>query len=153
MNVQSSVTDEGLSDYLKSLKLDERSNDKNLQPENKAANPGGEQNAKGTKQWSLKDFEIGKPLGRGKFGDVYLAREKRSKYIVALKVIFKHQVQKAGCEHQLRREIEIQSHLRHPNILRLYGYFYDDSRVYLILEYASKGEMYKQLQKKSRFDE
>jgi serine/threonine protein kinase len=28
-------------------------------------------------------------------------------------------------EHQLRREIEIQSHLRHPNILRLYGYFYD----------------------------
>ena len=29
-------------------------------------------------------------------------------------------------EHQLRREIEIQSHLRHPNILRLYGYFYDE---------------------------
>jgi len=31
-------------------------------------------------------------------------------------------------EHQLRREIEIQSHLRHPNILRLYGYFYDAVR-------------------------
>ena len=29
---------------------------------------------------------------------------------------------------QLRREIEIQSHLRHTNILRLYGYFYDQSR-------------------------
>ena len=29
-------------------------------------------------------------------------------------------------ERQLRREIEIQSHLRHPNILRLYGYFYDE---------------------------
>jgi len=27
-----------------------------------------------------------------------------------------------------------QSHLRHDNILRLYGYFYDQSRVYLILE-------------------
>ena len=65
------------------------------------------------KKWCLNDFEIGKPLGKGKFGNVYLAREKRSKYIIALKVIFKQQVQKAGCEHQLRREIEIQSHLRY----------------------------------------
>jgi hypothetical protein len=38
------------------------------------------------KRWTLADFEIGKPLGRGKFGDVYLAREKKSKFIVALKV-------------------------------------------------------------------
>jgi hypothetical protein len=44
---------------------------------------------------------------------------------VALKVLFKNQLQQSQVEHQLRREIEIQSHLRHPNILRLYGYFYD----------------------------
>ena len=36
--------------------------------------------------WQLTDFDIGKPLGRGKFGNVYLARERNSKYIVALKV-------------------------------------------------------------------
>lgn len=29
------------------------------------------------KRWMLNDFDIGKPLGRGKFGHVYLAREKR----------------------------------------------------------------------------
>jgi len=104
-------------------------------------------------QWFLSDFDIGKPLGRGKFGNVYLAREKRSKFIVALKVLFKNQLQKAGVEHQLRREIEIQSHLRHPNILRLYGYFYDQNRVYLILEYAAKGELYKELQKLGNFPE
>ena len=98
------------------------------------------------KEWQLSDFDIGKPLGRGKFGNVYLAREKNSKYIVALKVLFKSQLQKAGVEHQLRREIEIQSHLRHTNILRLYGYFYDSTRVYLILEFAAKGELYKELQ-------
>lgn len=45
--------------------------------------------------------------------------------MVALKVLFKNQLQQSQVEHQLRREIEIQSHLRHPNILRLYGYFYD----------------------------
>ncbi len=38
------------------------------------------------RRWQLEDFDIGKPLGRGKFGNVYLAREKRSKFIVALKV-------------------------------------------------------------------
>ena len=42
---------------------------------------------------------------------------------------------------------------RHNNILRLYGYFYDDKRVYLILEYAPKGELYKELTKKSKFSE
>ena len=34
-------------------------------------------------------------MGKGKFGNVYLAREKKSKFIVALKVLFKSQLQKA----------------------------------------------------------
>jgi len=108
-----------------------------------------------TNRWQLSDFEIGRPLGKGKFGNVYLAREKRSKFIVALKVLFKSQLQKAHVEHQLRREIEIQSHLRHPHVLRMFGYFYDETRVYLILEFAPRGEMYKALQKQpdGRFDE
>ena len=45
-----------------------------------------------------------------------------------LQALYKTQLQQYKVEHQLRREIEIQSHLRHPNILRLYGYFYDDVR-------------------------
>jgi len=76
-----------------------------------AAQPG-----KTEKRWQLSDFEIGKALGRGKFGNVYLAREKRTGYIVALKVLFKKQLQKNQVEHQLRREIEIQSHLRYFEI-------------------------------------
>lgn len=104
-------------------------------------------------RWALKDFEIGKPLGKGKFGSVYLAREKKTKYIVAIKVLQKNQLLKAGVEHQLRREIEIQSHLRHRNILRMYGYFYDAKRIYLILEYSPGGELYKRLQSKGRFSE
>ncbi len=38
------------------------------------------------KALSLSDFELGNKLGRGKFGNVYIAREKKSQYIVALKV-------------------------------------------------------------------
>nr|XP_056719615.1 aurora kinase B [Euleptes europaea] len=103
--------------------------------------------------FTINDFEIGRPLGKGKFGNVYLARVKETQFIVALKVIFKSHLEKEGMEHQLRREIEIQSHLRHPNILRMYNYFDDKKRVYLILEYAPRGELYKDLQKHKRFDE
>lgn len=71
----------------------------------------------------------------------------------ALQVIKKSQLLKAGVEHQLRREIEIQSNLRHRNVLRLFGYFYDETRIYLILEFAPGGELYKVLTTKVRFSE
>lgn len=112
-------------------------------------------NGKKESSWHLSNFDIGRPLGRGKFGNVYLAREKDTKYVVALKVMFKKQIQVNKVEHQVRREIEIQAHLRHPNILRLFGYFHDASRIYLILEYAPKGALYKELQSQpnKRLDE
>jgi len=39
--------------------------------------------------------------------------------------------------------------LRHPNILRLLGYFYDDQRIYIILEFAGGGELFSELHRKS----
>lgn len=102
--------------------------------------------AKEKKCWTLSNFDIGRPLGRGKFGNVYLAREKETKYVIALKVLFKKQVHAQGIEHQVRREIEIQSHLRHQNILRMYGYFHDETRIYLILEYAPGGTLFSKMQ-------
>jgi len=73
--------------------------------------------------------------------------------LALVKVLYKRELQDAHVEHQLRREIEIQSHLRHPNILRLYGYFYDAKRVFLILEYAPQGELFRVLRRKRTFDE
>ncbi|KAG0174972.1 hypothetical protein DFQ30_001447 [Apophysomyces sp. BC1015] len=105
------------------------------------------------KQWTLDDFDIGRSLGKGKFGHVYLAREKKSGYVVALKVLYKSELENSGVETQLRREVEIQKQLKHPHILRLYGYFHDETRVFLILELAAKGELYKVLQKQGRFPE
>ena len=105
------------------------------------------------KNFHLGMFEIGKPLGKGKFGRVYLARERSSGFVCALKVLHISELQQGKVEKQVRREIEIQSNLRHPNILRLHGYFYDSKRVFLILEFAGKGELYKHLRKEHRFPE
>ncbi|KAF2226784.1 kinase-like domain-containing protein [Elsinoe ampelina] len=105
------------------------------------------------KQFHLGMFEIGKPLGKGKFGRVYLAREKSTGFVCALKVLHKSELQQGKVEKQVRREIEIQSNLAHPNILRLYGHFHDSKRIFLILEFAGKGELYKHLRKEQRFPE
>ncbi|KAK8858696.1 hypothetical protein IAR55_002925 [Kwoniella newhampshirensis] len=103
---------------------------------------------------SLPAFTIGRPLGKGKFGRVYLARTNAPPhFIVALKSLNKAEIIQGRVEKQVRREIEIQQNLRHPNILRLYGYFHDADRIFLVLEFAMKGELYKQLSKLGKFDE
>lgn len=43
--------------------------------------------------------------------------------------------------------------LRHPNIIRLYDYFYDERHLYLMLEYAGSGELFYQLNKRGRFSD
>lgn len=105
------------------------------------------------KQFSLGMFEIGKPLGKGKFGRVYLARERSTGFVCALKVLHKSELAAGKVEKQVRREIEIQSNLAHPNILRLFAHFHDAKRIFLVLEFAGKGELYKHLRKAGRFDE
>jgi len=59
---------------------------------------------------------------------VYLAREKKSRMVVALKVLVKEQLKAAGVAHQLRKEVEIHSRIRHENILPLYATFQDATR-------------------------
>ncbi|KPM36134.1 Serine/threonine-protein kinase ark1 [Neonectria ditissima] len=98
-------------------------------------------------------FEIGKPLGKGKFGRVYLAKHRPSGYICALKVLQKDEISREGAEVHVRREIEVHSHLRHPGILAFHTWFHDSRRIFLILEYAPGGELYKELRRAGRFPE
>ena len=97
------------------------------------------------KKFCIDDFEIGIKLGKGKFGDVFLAREKKTDFIIALKVLNKAEIQRLNAEKLVVREIKIHSYLDHKNIIKLYGFFHDDDNIYLILEYAPDGELYKEL--------
>ena len=102
----------------------------------------------------MTDFDIGRPLGKGKFGRVYMVRTKAEPhYILALKCLYKSEIVTSRVEKQIRREIESQQNLRHPNVLRLYGYFHDEKRIFLMLEFAGKGELYRQLTKHGCFTE
>ena len=102
---------------------------------------GGEASGGARRKWQPEDFELGRMLGAGRFSKVYLARTRAEKKVVALKVMYKSLLEQEGITHQLRREVEIHSRLRHPNIIRLYSYFHDATRVYLVLELAPAGSL------------
>ncbi|KAL0233635.1 hypothetical protein PCE1_002148 [Barthelona sp. PCE] len=104
--------------------------------------------------WSLQDFEIARVVGHGRFGRVYLARERKSGFIVALKVIPRKDLQENPLTaRQVLAEIDIQSVCSHNNILELFGYFHDDKNIYLIIEYCTNGTLNDVLQEKIRLPE
>nr|GEY91093.1 serine/threonine-protein kinase Aurora-3 [Tanacetum cinerariifolium] len=47
----------------------------------------------------------------------------------------------------------IQTSLLHPHVLRLYGWFHNAERIFLILKYAHGGELYGELQRSRHFSE
>lgn len=104
-----------------------------------------------TEELSLSMFEVGRKLGRGKFGDVYMCRDIGTGFACAIKMISKAEVRAAGMEAQLMQEIKIQLYANHPNILKMYGFFHDTNKVYLLLELATNGCLFKEIRKKNNF--
>lgn len=77
---------------------------------------------------------MGKKLGKGRFGNVYLAQDKLTKFSLAIKVINRRQLKESDMENQLLEEIKLQTFMNHPNILRMYGCIRDSKNIYLLLE-------------------
>lgn len=101
---------------------------------------------------AIVDFVLGKKLGSGKFGEVFVARHKRSGFICALKRISKGNMDPKLLV-QLVREIKIQSFLNHPNIVKLYTFFADESNIYLVQELCYSGQLYSLLKRKRKLSE
>ena len=97
--------------------------------------------------WCSDRFLIGCRLGAGTHSQVFVAKEKRTGFVCALKVIKKRNLESEKIlQNQLRNEIEIQRGLTHKNIVQLFAYFYDKSRIYLVLEYCPGGQLFRQIQ-------
>lgn len=102
---------------------------------------------------TIDHFELGKPLGTGRFGQVWLARHRTTGSIVSIKMVPIVNIKNAADVKNLRREIEIHLALDHPNILKMYGYFYDSIRVYCVQEYAGHGDVWRALREQGHFSE
>ena len=77
---------------------------------------------------STSDYEIIKPLGKGSFGDVNLAREKSSGRLVAIKDLYINQILKLDKKEAVIREGKILERLKNkPFIIELYTKFKEDN--------------------------
>ncbi|KAJ7994943.1 hypothetical protein DPEC_G00254770 [Dallia pectoralis] len=89
----------------------------------------------------LADFILTERLGSGTYATVFKAyRKGDNREVVAVKVVGKKSLNKASMENLLT-EIEILKTIRHPHIVQLKDFQWDDENIYLILEWCSGGDL------------
>ncbi|OMJ85823.1 hypothetical protein SteCoe_12820 [Stentor coeruleus] len=106
--------------------------------------------------YNLKDFlpaKHNKSLGKGAYGEVQLVQHINTRVYYALKVIKKKNLHRSASLKLMYREISVQKKLIHGNIIRLFGHMEDIDNLYLILEYAEKGNLFHYIRKKKRLGE
>ena len=96
------------------------------------------------------EYEPEGQLGEGGYGQVYLVRHKKMNLLRAMKVI---SVKSKTSGKKTDEEIELLKQLDHPNIVKLFEYFSDDDKYYLITEYCKGGDLFDLIKKKRTFSE
>ena len=88
-------------------------------------------------------YEVGKTIGEGSFGKVKLATDTLTDTLCAVKIIDRDIMQAddeiAG---QINREIAVMKMLKHPNIVQLREVMSSSSKLYLVVELCSGGELF-----------
>ncbi|XP_050534658.1 probable serine/threonine-protein kinase MARK-A isoform X2 [Daktulosphaira vitifoliae] len=100
------------------------------------------------KQKLKQKFDILKKLGEGSCGKVQLGICKETEQLVAIKTIRKRKIETEADLIRIRREIQIMSSVRHPNIIHIYEVFENREKIVLVMEYAAGGELYDFLSEK-----
>ncbi|XP_038142207.1 NUAK family SNF1-like kinase 1 [Cyprinodon tularosa] len=98
-------------------------------------------------------YEVMETLGKGTYGKVKKAVERSSMKTVAIKSIRKERIIDDLDRIHIQREIEITSSLRHSNIIRFHEVFESRDKIVIVMEYASRGELYDYIQERKRLPE
>ncbi|KAI9165457.1 hypothetical protein LWI28_014591 [Acer negundo] len=90
-------------------------------------------------------WQKGKLIGRGTFGSVYVASNRETGALCAMKEVemFPDDPKSAECIKQLEQEIKVLSNLKHPNIVQYYGSEIVEDKFYIYLEYVHPGSINK----------
>ncbi|XP_016087487.1 serine/threonine-protein kinase MARK1-like [Sinocyclocheilus grahami] len=98
------------------------------------------------------NYRLLKTIGKGNFAKVKLARHVLTGREVAVKIIDKTQLNPTSLQ-KLFREVRIMKVLNHPNIVKLFEVIETEKTLYLIMEYASGGEVFDYLVAHGRMKE
>ncbi|KAK1418823.1 hypothetical protein QVD17_27970 [Tagetes erecta] len=101
----------------------------------------------------LNKYHLTHLLGRGSFAKVYHGRSLTDNSSVAIKVIIKQSTGDPTLESRLIREVGAMRRLHHQNILKLHEVMATKTKIFLIMEFASGGELFTQLVRRRRLKE
>ncbi|XP_046599321.1 serine/threonine-protein kinase SIK2 isoform X1 [Neodiprion lecontei] len=104
------------------------------------------------KQIRVGFYDIEGTIGKGNFAVVKLARHRITKTEVAIKIIDKTQLDSTNLE-KVYREVEIMKQLEHPHIVKLYQVMETKNMIYMVCEYASRGEIFDYIARYGRMGE
>ncbi|ANB12890.1 serine/threonine protein kinase ATG1 [Sugiyamaella lignohabitans] len=96
--------------------------------------------AKSSRHQELKDYRIGKEIGKGSFATVYKGEHVPSGSGVAIKAVSRVKLSKKLLEN-LESEISILKTMKHPHIVALLDYRRTSTHFYLAMEYCSLGDL------------
>ncbi|CAJ0870970.1 368_t:CDS:10 [Entrophospora sp. SA101] len=99
------------------------------------------------------NFEIIKPISRGAFGKVYLARKKTTGDLYAIKILKKVDMVRKNMVNHVLAERRVLSLSRTPFVVKLYYAFQSQDYLYLVMEYLIGGDLSSLLQNFELFDE
>ncbi|XP_052057800.1 MAP/microtubule affinity-regulating kinase 3-like isoform X7 [Mytilus californianus] len=97
-------------------------------------------------------YRLIKTIGKGNFAKVKLAKHVPTGREVAIKIIDKTQLNPSSLQ-KLFREVRIMKMLDHPNIVKLFEVIQTEKTLYLVMEYASGGEVFDYLVAHGRMKE
>uniref|UniRef100_A0AAQ5YGP6 non-specific serine/threonine protein kinase n=1 Tax=Amphiprion ocellaris TaxID=80972 RepID=A0AAQ5YGP6_AMPOC len=98
------------------------------------------------------NYRLLKTIGKGNFAKVKLARHTLTGREVAIKIIDKTQLNPTSLQ-KLFREVSVMKILKHPNIVKLFEVIETEKTLYLVMEYASGGEVFDYLVAHGRMKE
>ncbi|XP_074547240.1 serine/threonine-protein kinase MARK1 [Halichoeres trimaculatus] len=98
------------------------------------------------------NYRLLKTIGKGNFAKVKLARHTLTGREVAIKIIDKTQLNPTSLQ-KLFREVSVMKILNHPNVVKLFEVIETEKTLYLVMEYASGGEVFDYLVAHGRMKE
>ncbi|KFK26444.1 hypothetical protein AALP_AA8G249200 [Arabis alpina] len=98
-------------------------------------------------------YEIGRTIGEGTFAKVKFAQNTETGESVAMKIMDRSTIVKRKMADQIKREISIMKLVRHPYVVRLYEVLASRTKIYIILEYITGGELFDKIVRHGRLTE
>ncbi|OMP12193.1 hypothetical protein CCACVL1_00079 [Corchorus capsularis] len=98
-------------------------------------------------------YEIGRTIGEGTFAKVKFAQNTETGESVAMKVLDRSTIIKHKMVDQIKREISIMKLVRHPYVVRLHEVIASRTKIYIILEFITGGELFDKIVHNGRLSE